>query len=175
MSAKLLIRSSWGDYTVKTVAVLITVEGADAPVLRQVPPDHTIEALAEEVAPGSVAFLPEGDGPLSDELTLLEAGLGAGGEITLAKSKKITVPVFYGGIERSKEWAPSQRLRRIFKWSLGKQGFDIPHDEEPQFELALDATDETVDLDATVASLVGTTGEIAGLDLRRISAPQGAL
>lgn len=158
------------------VQILVTSEGSGPAAVRKVPRNLKLGDLRREVLPDdpqSRAFVPDADKPLADELTLTEAGLGAGAEITVARSKKVTITVQYGGDDREDTWAPNQRLRLVLAWALGKKGFDIPKAEEPNFELATSDTGGVIDLEATVASLVGDAGTAVELDLRRIVAPQG--
>ena len=158
------------------VQILVTLEGGGAAGVRNVPPDLTIGGLRRDVLPEdpiSRVFLPDAAEPLADEQTLFEAGLSAGAEITVARSKKVTITVQYAGDDREATWAPNQRLRLVLAWALGKKGFDIPKSEEPHFELASSDTGAVIDPEATVASLVVDAETAVELDLRRIVAPQG--
>jgi len=159
------------------VQILVTSEGSGHAVVRKVPPDLKVGELRLEVLPEhpqSRVFLPDAGEPLGDELTLAEAGLSAGAEITIARPKKVTITVQYGGEDRIDTWDPNRRLRAVLRRALGRDGFDIPKGDQPNFELAVSDTGAVVDPDSTVASLVVRGDVTVELDLRRIKAPQGA-
>lgn len=160
-----------------TLSLLILHEGLEEPRFHDAREDHTIEELLQLVAPddpAACAYLADADEPLDAALTLLDAGLTADSEITVARRHQIDVTVRYAGRHLRDERPPNQRLRRVRRWALGERGFDIPEGQWDEFELADPVTDEPVNLRSTIAQYVRDGKRKAVFDLRLIKAPQGS-
>jgi hypothetical protein len=166
-------KSSYRKVGMAQVSILIVREGATDARFVDVDQETKIVELLEE-DDGRHVFLPDADDPLDVELTLVKAGVADGGEITVARNKKVSVIVRYAGLPpRTDERPPSQRLNKVLQWALGPHGFDIPKSQRPSFELADSNTGAALDLDDTIVQHLKAGGDTVTFDLRKIDAPQG--
>src|SRR4051812_35394262 len=137
--------------------IIVTVEGSKAPDTHSVEPDRTVRDVVATVAgerEDMSLFIADRDDPVAQELTLAEIGIEAGHEITIAQNKKTAVVVRYAGGERTDTVPRTKKMEAIFRWAVGPQGFNLPPDQRPQFELAAEGSPEPVDPSAPVAAYI---------------------
>ncbi len=157
--------------------ITVTLEGAGPPTVHDVEPEVTIAELTKTVSPEDDdldVYSLDVDRPLSAELTLAEAELDDGAEISILRSRTVAVAVRYAGQEKKDSRPPQQRTGRVFRWALGKQGLDLPRDQWTKFELAAAGAQDPVDPEAPIAAYVDRASRTARFDLRPTRNYQGS-
>jgi hypothetical protein len=155
--------------------VLVHSEGSAEVLLHDLGPEETaaellgsVNAEVEEYA----VWIGEDEDPIDPGTTLatLEA-VTEGVEITVARTSDIHVTVIYNG-EKGRDFQPQQKVRRVFEWAVGKNGFNIPADQRPEHELAVEGHEEAADPKAPVSSFANTERKVR-FTLRRKDGFQG--
>jgi hypothetical protein len=91
---------------------------------------------------------------LSDELTVLEAEIADDAHLHVARRNKVHVEIGYLGDTRSQDVSPAVTIRKIRKWALGPEGFDLPPDQRAKHVLVLAGTQDRPTPETHVGSLV---------------------
>lgn len=107
---------------------------------------------------GGEAWVEDVDEVLETEVTLIEAGIPERGHVHVSRCHKIDIRVRYGGDSKSKEFAPSATIARVFKWATGKEGFDLTKTERAKHTLGICDTQTEPDKSEHVGSLASDCG-----------------
>ena len=130
--------------------------------LQLVEVEETITVRQLIVAHGSAesggAWLEDVDEVLETEVTLIEAGIPVRGHVHVSRCHKVDVHVRYGGETKSKEFAPSATIARVFKWATGEHGFDLTKTERAKHTLGICDTQTEPDKSEHVGSLASDCG-----------------
>jgi hypothetical protein len=155
--------------------VIVHSEGNPAPVVQDLDDKLTAAELIRGVGrdPGEfAAWLDESDKPLKPDAPVAEAGVSDGSQIAVAHKKGlIEVTVSYNNVPIEDEFKPQHKVRRVFDWAVGEDGFNLPREQRPEHELAVIGQDEAADLKAPI-SAYATDGQVA-FELRRKDGFQG--
>ncbi len=155
--------------------VLVHSEGSAEVALHDLGPEETAADLIGSVnveLEDYAVWVGEEDAPVDPDTTL--AALDAvtdGAEITVARKGEIRVTVTYNG-DKERDFQPQQKVRRVFEWAVGKDGFNIPGDQRPEHELAVAGHEEAADPKAPVSFYADAERKVTFI-LRRKDGFQG--
>jgi hypothetical protein len=112
-------------------------------------------AVDQGAGDGGLVWLQDEEESLELDVTLVEAEIKERSHVHVSKKcKKIEVRVRYGE-SKTKEFAPSATIARVFKWATGKKGFDLTNTERAKHTLGLCGTLTEPDKSEHVGSLAG--------------------
>jgi hypothetical protein len=142
----------------RTRIVEIYIHSSETTELQLIEIEETIslKELAEVHGPGGEAsvWLEDEDEYLEMDVTLAKAGITNRRHVHISKKcKKIKVQVRYAGDPKTKEFAPSATIAKVFKWATGKKGFDLTPTERAKHTLGLCDTVTEPDRSEHVGSL----------------------
>jgi hypothetical protein len=95
----------------------------------------------------------DADEPLDPAVTIAAAGLQDRSHVHRGRARRITATVRFNGESKEREFAPSARVERAFKWAVGDTAFDLPRDQRAKHTLFLGGTQVEADRDAHLGSL----------------------
>ena len=155
--------------------ILVHSEGSAEVALHDLGSEETAADLIGSVN-GEVeeyaVWVGEEDAPVDPGTTLAALeGVTEGAEITVARRGAIHVTVTFNG-DRERDFRPQQKVRRVFEWAVGKDGFNIPADQRPEHELAVAGHEEAADPRAPVSFYADAEREVTFI-LRRKDGFQG--
>lgn len=99
----------------------------------------TVRELADAHGPeeGASVWIEDLEEVLETDVTLVEAGVTERGHVHVSKCRRVEVRVRYGGDPKTKEFAPSATIARVFKWATGEEGFDLTASERAKHTLGI--------------------------------------
>src|SRR5947207_9453002 len=100
-------------------------------------PEQTVDGLLAEHGDGEL-WLENADQPLSRETKL--ADLPPGSHITRSSCVRVAATVRFNDEKKTKDFPPGTTVARVFEWSAGKDGFDLPAGQRPKHTLAICST-----------------------------------
>jgi len=115
----------------------------------------TVAAVLVQLGAENEAMLwvEETEDPLDPNVTILEAGIVDFTHLHHGRCRKVEVSVRFGGESKSREFSPAATVQRIFEWSVGEHGYDLPRDQRPKHTLGLCGSESEADRRAHVGSL----------------------
>jgi hypothetical protein len=129
---------------------IVTVDGA-----------NKVDVLLAES--DELLWLEDTDEPLDPAATLVEVGLVDRAHVHRGRRRRIATTVRFNGAVKEREFPPGTTVERVFRWAVGNNGFDLPHDQRATHTLGVTGTDVEADRDAHVGSLA--TGGVVSFDL----------
>jgi hypothetical protein len=135
-----------------------------SPQVVEIEETATIAVLVEEhcqIDGEAFVMLEETEITLSEELTLVEAGVGDRGHLYVGPRKAVEVTVGFNGLDKDHSFAPAQTVHRAHKWAVGNKGFDLPPDQRPKHVLVLRGTNDRPAADVHLGSLADAEGKVA--------------
>jgi hypothetical protein len=115
------------------------------------------EALSKDDGGVSVALLEDSDELLDLAVSVEAAGVQDKAHVFAGTRHRVQVEVLYNGESREHEFSASMRVERVFKWAVGKQGFDLSHADAVEHTLALCASGKVPSDDEHLGSLDAET------------------
>lgn len=107
--------------------------------LAEVKETITVEELASAHGEEGADFvwIEDAEEALETATTLAAAGIAERSHVHISRCRRINVRARSGGDSKSREFAPSATIARVFKWATGKQGFDLTPSERAKHTLGL--------------------------------------
>jgi hypothetical protein len=115
-----------------------------------VDPDSLVKVL---LGTAEAVWAEDAEEPLDTAVTIAVAGLQDRGHVHRGRAQRITATVRFNGESKDREFAPSARVERVFKWAVGDTAFDLPRDQRAKHTLFLGGTQVEADRDAHLGSL----------------------
>lgn len=157
-------------------------EGMREIVLVRVPEDGVVRD-AVDAARAQGLRIDDGESPtvtlenededLDLDAPLRTAGVGDRGRIHVHRCKQVGVAVEYNGRSIEEHFPPSTTVKRVAKWALGKEGYDLSGADAADLLLQLSDSGERPDEDTHVGSLVEAPACSVGFDLAPKSRVEG--
>lgn len=120
-----------------------------------VEPGITVTELLVRLGSGGeeLLWLEEGEDSLDPTKTLIEVGIVEFAHVHHGRCRMVAVTVRFGGEPKEHEFSPSTTVGRVFEWSVGDKGFDLPAAQRPKHTLGLCGTQEEAERKAHLGSL----------------------
>lgn len=94
------------------------------------------------------------DEELDLDAPLRMAGVADRGRVHVHRCKRVAVTVSFNGEQKFNDFPPSTTVKRVTKWALGKDGFDLSDTDAADHLLQLLGSAERPDEDTHIGSLV---------------------
>jgi hypothetical protein len=141
--------------------VFVQVTGSNGIHIIDVEQTLTVEAFLAQVRATGLAdhsashlFVEDTDAPVAAVGTLDEAGIKDNASVHVGRCVRIHVTVRYAGRpDLTRDFSPAQKIEQVFKWAIGKQGFDISNEDALDFALQVCGYEDTARADDHVGSV----------------------
>lgn len=156
--------------------VILHRVGVEEPeVVEEVAETWTVREFLERVGAGSEdrLWIEDEAKELDVDVTLAEAGVGAGPPVIHHPCRAVDVAVWFAGRDKPRTFPPSTTVKRVLDWALGEHGFNIPRDQWENYELRKEGGDHPLDPWVHVGSLTDREGCRVVLELVLKHNPQG--
>lgn len=149
-------------------------EGMRDIALVRVPEDSTVrdvvdaaraQGLRVQDGEDPVVTLENQEEALDLDAQLSTAGIGNRGRVHVHRCKRVEVTVGFNGRDKLDGFPPSATIKRVTKWAVGKQGFDLAETDAADHLLQLRGSAERPDEDAHIGTLVEVPDCSVRLDL----------
>lgn len=97
--------------------------------------DEKVGDLRDGDASSSV-WLEDSDDPLDPERALAEV-VEEQAQVHVSRCRRVDVRVRYGGLDKTKNFAPGATIARVFAWATAKDGFELSPAERAKHTLQL--------------------------------------
>jgi hypothetical protein len=98
---------------------------------------HAVLAAALEVEDGEAVLLEDAEDVLDVDLSFADAGVSDRAHVFKGGPKRVEVEVNFNGELRTNQFSASTRIAGVFKWAVGKHGFDLSDEDAAEHALAL--------------------------------------
>ena len=154
--------------------LFLQAEGVRDIALVRVPEDGTVHDVID-AAKAQGLRVEDGEDPMvtlenEEEALDLEAPLSAAGivdrgRVHVHRCKRVEVTVGFNGRDKSDGFPPSATIKRVTRWAVGKQGFDLAEADAADHLLQLRGSPERPDEDSHIGTLVEVLDCSVQLDL----------
>lgn len=103
----------------------------------------------------ALVFAEDSVGPIAMTATLADAGLQDNASVHIGRCVRVPVTARYAGKpDIVRDFSPAQRIEHVFKWAIGKQGFDLTPQDALDFALQLCGQQGALNNDDHIGSLL---------------------
>lgn len=151
--------------------LLVHTEGSPTPRVIETEKTLTVSEVIEKLELGGeeyVVYRVDAEEELAVEERLDDDDC----ELAVARKAKDDVTVVFNAEPIEKKWPPQRKVSKIFAWAVGEKGFDLPRDQRPEYELAVEGATDPADADAPISAYADAERRIT-FDLRRKDAFAG--
>lgn len=146
-------------------------EGQQDPEALEADGEATIAGVLGPEAP--VVLLEDEEDALDPVLTLGAAGVKDRAHLFVGRRQRVEVAVMFNGERIERTFSSSAPVKRVLRWAVGKQGFDLEEADAAEQELRLSDTEKAPPEDAHLGSLDDATPGRLSFALARKDTPQG--
>ena len=100
----------------------------------------------------AIGWLEDADEPLAGD-TLVVAVSGDNGHLHVSRCRQIEITISFAGKTKIHPFPPSATVRRVRRWAIGPEGFDLPEKERPKYEVGVCGTGVIADRNDHVGTL----------------------
>lgn len=155
--------------------ILISLEGDPEARFHEIATNTKVRDLTKRFhddVPEAAAWVVDHDEALSPGHTLGELKIAEHDEILIARRTEIEVTVEYNRVTKQNSFPPQRKMRRVFDWAAGKDGFALARDQRPEHVLVPLGSTDAVDPQLPVAAYADRDKK-ARFELRRKDSYQG--
>jgi hypothetical protein len=134
------------------VEIYIHRSGRERMQLQEVDGSTTV-AEAVGLNDGEAVWLEDAEEPLDATRTVAEA-VGERGHVHVHRCRRVEVKVTFNGVTKDHSFAPGAKIKRVFRWATGKDGFPMSEEDRAEHALQLCGTDDQPDPADHVGSFV---------------------
>jgi hypothetical protein len=116
---------------------------------------------------GDQIWVEERDEAVELEITLEAAGIGHHDHVHRGRCHRVHADVRYEASHESDDVRPTTTIKKLLKWAVGDDGFNLPADQRPLYVLALPHAQNYLDSSVHVGSLVAPGTCDVRLDLEK--------
>ena len=98
-------------------------------------------------------MIEESDEPIDLDITIAAAGIHHRQHVHRGRCRRVDVRVRYNG-DHNHQFHPVARIRQVFEWATGPEGFNLTPEQKAEHVLALPGADKYLDWEIRVGTLV---------------------
>ena len=142
--------------TGEVLEIYVHTDGSEELLLVSVARDDCVRDLLtdDDAADDQMLWLVDGDEPLDTGRPVGDAGLTHRCHVHRGRCRSVTVRVHHNGREIDLAVPPGSRVARVYRWSVGPEGFGLPRDQIPGHALAIRGREDLPGAETHVGSLV---------------------
>lgn len=152
------------------VRFFMHAEGSEELVQEEMPADVLVADLLDD---GEALWIQGSETPLAADASLSQAGVTDGSQLHRGRCRQVKSQIVFNAERAIGEFAPATTIREVFDWAVGPEGFKLPTGQYAKHELSLPGSDDPLDEELPIGSLVSSPRCIVELYLRPKDRPQG--
>jgi hypothetical protein len=106
------------------------------------------------VADGVELFLEDEESTVDMDAPIASTPIRHRGRIHVHRCRKVAVNVTFNGVQKQETFRPAATVKRVKRWAVGKNGFDLSDVDAAEHVLQLSGSSERPDEDIHVGTLV---------------------